>query len=347
MTTVAPLRRAPLGAPDRRRPVRVLAMLVTVAALLAAVVASVALGARPVPLGHVWAALTAYDGSPDAIAVRELRLPRTLLGVFVGAALGVAGCLMQALTRNPLAEPGVLGVNAGAAAAIVTAMSFLGVTTPAGYVWFALAGAGGAFALVYSLGGGGRIKESPARLAVAGTAVGAALTGFTSAVVLFDSAAFDQFRFWAVGALADRGMTVFWQVVPFLAGGLLIAAVLGPGLNTLALGDEQSRALGARPVLVRGSAAFAAVALSAGATAAAGPIAFVGLAVPHVARAVVGADERWTMALSALLAPTLLLVADVAGRVLGRPGELETGVVTALVGAPLFIALVRRLRVAR
>ncbi|WP_281270890.1 FecCD family ABC transporter permease [Actinoplanes lutulentus] len=308
-------------------------------------VASVALGARPVPLGHVWAALTDYDGSSDAVAVRDLRLPRTLLGVFVGAALGVAGCLMQALTRNPLAEPGVLGVNAGAAAAIVSAMSFLGVTAPAGYVWFAMAGAGGAFALVYLLGGGGRIKESPARLAVAGTAVGAALTGFTSAVVLFDSTAFDQFRFWAVGALADRGMPVFWQVAPFLAGGLLLAASIGPALNTLALGDDQSRSLGSNPLVVRGTAALAAVALSAGATAAAGPIGFVGLAVPHAARFIVGADERWLMAFSALAAPSLLLIADVTGRVLGRPGELETGVVTAMVGAPLFIYLVRRLRV--
>ncbi|MBB2942546.1 iron complex transport system permease protein [Actinoplanes lutulentus] len=293
----------------------------------------------------MWAALTDYDGSSDAVAVRDLRLPRTLLGVFVGAALGVAGCLMQALTRNPLAEPGVLGVNAGAAAAIVSAMSFLGVTAPAGYVWFAMAGAGGAFALVYLLGGGGRIKESPARLAVAGTAVGAALTGFTSAVVLFDSTAFDQFRFWAVGALADRGMPVFWQVAPFLAGGLLLAASIGPALNTLALGDDQSRSLGSNPLVVRGTAALAAVALSAGATAAAGPIGFVGLAVPHAARFIVGADERWLMAFSALAAPSLLLIADVTGRVLGRPGELETGVVTAMVGAPLFIYLVRRLRV--
>ncbi|WP_433826571.1 FecCD family ABC transporter permease [Actinoplanes sp. CA-015351] len=324
---------------------RFIALALAGVALVVAVVASVALGARPVPLEHVWAALTDYDGSPDAVAVRDLRLPRTLLGVFVGAALGVAGCLMQALTRNPLAEPGVLGVNAGAAAAIVSAMSFLGVTAPAGYVWFALAGAGGAFTLVYLLGGGGRIKESPARLAVAGTAVGAALTGFTSAVVLFDSTAFDQFRFWAVGALADRGMPVFWQVAPFLACGLLLAASIGPALNTLALGDDQSRSLGSNPLLVRGTAALAAVALSAGATAAAGPIAFVGLAVPHAARFIVGADERWLMAFSALAAPSLLLIADVTGRVLGRPGELETGVVTAMVGAPLFIYLVRRLRV--
>ncbi|MEV6342395.1 iron chelate uptake ABC transporter family permease subunit [Actinoplanes sp. NPDC051851] len=332
---------------ERRTPVRVTAVVLVVIALVVAVVASVALGARPVPLNHVWSALTDFDGSPDAIAVRRLRLPRTLLGLVVGAALGIAGCLMQALTRNPLAEPGVLGVNAGAAAAIVTAMSLFGVTTPAGYVWFALFGAGGAFALVYLLGGGGRIRESPARLAVAGTAVAAALTGFTSAVVLFDSSAFDQFRFWAVGALADRGMTVFWQVAPFLAAGLLLAAVIGPGLNAVALGDDQSRALGANPVLVRGAAALAAVALSAGATAAAGPIGFVGLAVPHVARAVVGADERWVMGYSALLAPALLLLADVAGRLLGRPGELETGVVTAAIGAPLFIYIVRRLRVGR
>ncbi|WP_203937806.1 FecCD family ABC transporter permease [Spirilliplanes yamanashiensis] len=312
--------------------------------LLLAVLASVALGARAVALPDVWAALTAYDGSADAIAVRDLRLPRTVLGIAVGAALGLAGALMQALTRNPLAEPGILGVNAGAAAAIVTAMSLLGVTAPGAYVWFALLGAGGAFVLVYLLGG---TDASPARLAVAGTAVAAALTAFTSAVVLFDSGAFDQFRFWAVGSLADRGLPVFWQVGPFLLVGAVIAGLLGPGLNAVALGDDAGRALGANPALVRGAAAVAAVALCAGATAAAGPIAFVGLAVPHAARAVVGPDVRWVLAYSAVLAPALLLASDVAGRLLGRPGELEAGVVTALVGAPLFIAIVRRIGIAR
>ncbi|WP_306205947.1 FecCD family ABC transporter permease [Actinoplanes sp. RD1] len=328
---------------------RLVGLLVAVVVLLVAVIASVALGARPVPLPEVWSALGGTAGGPDAIAVRELRVPRTLLGLVVGAGLGVAGCLMQALTRNPLAEPGVLGVNAGAAAAIVTAMSFAGITAPAGYLWFALAGAAGAFALVYLLGnrGSGGNDASPARLAIAGTAVTAALTGYTSAVVLFDSAAFDQFRFWAVGALADRGMTVFWQVSPFLVAGLAGAALLGPGLNALALGDDQSRALGAHPVLIRGGAALAAVALAAGATAADGPIGFVGLAVPHAARAITGPDERWVMGYSAVLAPALLLLADVAGRLLGRPGELETGVVTALIGAPLFIAIVRRRRIVR
>ncbi|GGK77133.1 FecCD family ABC transporter permease [Mangrovihabitans endophyticus] len=326
---------------------RAAGLLAALLVLLAAAVASVALGARPVPLDHVWAALTAYDASPDAVAVRDLRLPRTLLGIAVGAALGVAGCLMQALTRNPLAEPGILGVNAGAAAAVVTATSLLGLTAPGAYVWFALAGAGASFALVYLLGSGGRAGASPARLAVAGTAVAAALTGYTSAIVLFDSSAFDRFRFWAVGALADRGAGALAAIGPFLAAGLLIAATLGPGLNAVALGDDQGRALGARPALIRGGAAAAAVPLSAGGTAAAGPIGFVGLAVPHAARAFTGPDERWVMAYSALLAPALLLTADVAGRLLGRPGELETGVVTALVGAPLFIVIVRRMRVAR
>lgn len=315
---------------------------VLVAVLLVAVVASVTLGARTVPPAQVWTVLTSSVGGPDAVAVRELRLPRTLLGLLVGAALGVAGSLMQALTRNPLAEPGLLGVNAGAAAAIVTAMTALGVTTPSGYVWFALAGAAVAFALVYLLGQG-----APVRMVVAGAAVSAALTGYTSAVVLLDSSAFDQFRFWAVGALAGRGLDVFWQVAPLLATGLALAGLLGGGLNALALGDERSRALGARPGLVRAASALATIVLAAAATAAAGPIGFVGLAVPHAARAVTGPDERWIMAYSALLAPALLLFADVAGRLLARPGELETGVVTALIGAPLFVWLVRRRRMAR
>ncbi|MFB6398013.1 iron chelate uptake ABC transporter family permease subunit [Polymorphospora sp. 2-325] len=327
-------------------PRRITGLLAGVAVLAAVMLASVAIGARPVPPAAVWDALTAYDGSPDAVAVRDLRMPRTLLGVAVGVALGLAGALMQALTRNPLADPGILGVNAGAAAAIVTALSLLGLSHPGVYVWFGLLGAAGAFALVYLLGARGG-SASPARLAVAGTAVAAALAAFTSAVVLFDAGAFDEFRFWAVGSIADRDLSVLWQVGPLIAAGALLAATLGRGLNAIALGDDTGRALGARPGTVRGLAALAAVILAAGATAAAGPIGFVGLAVPHAARAITGPDQRWVLAYSAVLAPILLLAADVTGRLLARPGELEAGVVTALVGAPVFIALVRRVRIAR
>jgi iron complex transport system permease protein len=317
-------------------------LLVALAGLVLVSLVSVAVGAKSIPLGTVWSALWSPDGSYDSEVVWDLRLPRTVLGLAVGAALGVAGALMQALTRNPLADPGLLGVNAGAAAAIVFAVSVLGWTEPSAYVWCAFAGAAGAAVVVYVLGSRGRSGATPVRLALAGIAVGAVLVGMTSMLIVLDTRALDQIRSWRVGSLAGRDAGLVTQVLPFVAAGLILALLLARPLNAIALGDELGRALGARTARTRALGAVAITLLCGAATSIAGPIWFLGLAVPHLARALTGPDQRWLLPYSMVLAPLLLVGSDVLGRVVARPGELEVGVVTALLGAPLFIALVRR-----
>ena len=315
--------------------------------LVAIAMASIAIGAKSIPLSDVVAGLFGDDGSESAAIVRELRLPRTLVGLAVGIALGLAGALMQALTRNPLADPGILGVEAGAAAAIVAAIAVFGVTEPRAYIWFSFLGAAVASVVVYLLGSHGRAGATPVRLALAGTAVAAALTAFTNGLILLDQEAFDEFRHWVVGSIAGRDLTILAEVGPFLLAGTLIALALARPLNALALGDDSGRALGARVGRTRVLGAVAITLLCGAATAVAGPIVFLGLAVPHMARAIAGPDQRWVLGYSMLLAPILLLTADVIGRIVISPSELEVGIVTAVIGAPVFIALVRRKRIAQ
>ncbi|MBW3614631.1 MAG: iron ABC transporter permease [Actinobacteria bacterium] len=325
---------------------RTVGLVLAAAALVVVALASVAYGAKPVPLGRVLGAFFAFDGSHDHLIVRSLRVPRTLVGVAVGAALGLAGALMQGVTRNPLADPGILGVNAGASLAVVLAIYALDVTSLPAYVWFAFVGAAAASVVVYGLGSLGRDGATPVKLALAGAAVSALLASVTTAILLLDVATLDQFRFWVVGSLAGRDGTIARQVTPFLVAGALLALASGKSLNTLSLGDDVARSLGQRVGLARGCAALAVVVLTGAAVAAAGPIGFVGLTVPHVARAITGPDYRWVLPYSAVLAPMLLLGADIVGRVVARPGELQVGIVTAFIGAPFFVALVRRRKLA-
>ncbi|MEO3977966.1 iron ABC transporter permease [Streptomyces sp. CAU 1734] len=321
---------------------RLCALLAGLAVLALALVASVVFGSRTTSLGDVADVLTGSAG-PTVTTVIESRYPRTALGVLAGLCLAVAGTLMQGVTRNQLAEPGLLGINAGAAAGIVTATAFWGASGSTAAMWWALPGALLAGVLVQIIGSSGS-GRSQVRLVLAGAVLSAMLFAYIQAVSLSKPEVFDSYRYWVVGALGGRSFEVFTAMLPFAAAGLLIALLLGRGLNALALGDSTAAALGARPWLVRGAGLVAATLLSAAATAAVGPIAFVGLAVPHIVRAVIGVDFRFQILLSAIIGPSLLLAADVIGRVVMRPQELMVGVVTAFVGAPALLIAVRRMR---
>ncbi|MEU1387489.1 MULTISPECIES: iron ABC transporter permease [unclassified Nonomuraea] len=325
----------------RRR--RLVLLLLLLAAVAAGVVLSITVGSKSVPPGDAWQALTAPTGSENDIIIRSLRVPRTVLGVLAGIALGVAGALMQGHTRNPLADPGLLGVTQGAAFAMVASIILLGASSLLAYIWFGLAGALVASVAVFALGmTGGRGGPTPVTLALAGTAVSALLYAMTSAIVLLDEQAMDVFRFWQSGSIASRGPDVVWQVLPFILAGLLLALVNAPGLNALSLGEDVARSLGQNIALTRTVGVASVTLLSGAAVAACGSLAFVGLIVPHLARPLSGTDHRWLLPYSGLVGAALLLIADVLGRVVAPPGELEVGVVLALIGAPFFVALVRR-----
>ncbi|MFE2294868.1 FecCD family ABC transporter permease [Streptomyces sp. NPDC059452] len=342
-TTVAP----PSGAGTSRTGAARTAflLLAAVAALAVALCASVMFGSRPTSFGDVLGVLGLFGGTADenVTTIIESRYPRTVLGVLAGLCLAVAGTLMQGVSRNPLAEPGLLGINAGASASIVAATAWLGASGATDTMWWALPGALIAGVLVHVIGSAGT-GTSVVRLVLAGAVLTAVLMAFIQAVTLSKPQVFDSYRYWVVGALGGRDFDVFWSVLPFAAVGFLLALALGPGLNALALGDATAVALGSNPARTRGGGLLAATLLSAAATAAVGPIAFVGLAVPHVVRALVGVDFRVQILFSALLGPTLLLLADVVGRTVMRPTELMVGVVTAFIGAPALLIAVRRMR---
>lgn len=322
----------------RRRRLAYLA--VGIACLLAVLIAvSVGIGSNPLSPAEVWAGLTGPRSTREAIIVWELRMPRTLLALVVGCALAVAGVVMQALTRNPLAEPGILGVNAGAAFAVVAAATLLGATDVRSYLWFALLGAAAAAGFAYVVSLRRTHRSDHARLVLAGVALSAGLGACTGIITMFNSKTFSSYRFWVIGSVADRGPEVLVPILPFVAVGLVLAAVQAPSLNALALGEEQATALGARLGPIRVIAFVAITLLCGAATAAAGPIGFVGLVVPHLLRLVIGVDQRTVLVFSVLLGPALVLGADIVGRVITRPGELEVGVVTAFVGAPMLLAL--------
>ncbi|NEB78633.1 iron chelate uptake ABC transporter family permease subunit [Streptomyces sp. SID14478] len=330
--------------PGRRAVLRTAGLLASVLLLFAVVVASIAVGAKPLALDQVWHGLFHDSGTYADVVVGE-RVSRTLLGVLAGLALGLAGAVLQALTRNPLADPGILGINMGASAAVVTAISFFGVTSLSGYVWFAFFGAAAVGGLVYVLGG--TRSATPVRLALAGTAITAALSGYLYAVMITDDVALNRMRFWQVGSLASAKMDTIEQVWPFIAVGTLLALGLARSLNAMAMGDDTARALGAHLGRTRALSMAAATMLCGAATAACGPIVFVGLMVPHIVRSFTGPDMRWILPYAAVLSPVLLLGADVVGRIVARPAELQVGIVTAVIGAPVFILLVRRRRLAQ
>ncbi|MCW2761885.1 MAG: iron transporter permease [Marmoricola sp.] len=310
--------------------------------LLAGASLSLLVGSRAVSPVDVWSALTSYDASDPMQAVVSARIPRTVVGLVAGAALGLAGASMQGLTRNPLADPGILGINAGASLGMVLAISVFGVTALSGYIWFALLGAALATVLVHAIASLGRDGATPVKLTVAGAALTAGLSSWISTVLLTDKETMDVFRYWAVGTVGGRTLDTVWPLLPFFAVGALLALSGSRVLNLMALGDDLARGLGSRADLDRIMLGTGIVLLCGAATALAGPIAFVGLVVPHLARIFVGADYSrilpWSMALGAVL----VVVADVVGRVVLPPTEVQVGIMTAVVGVPVFLVLVRR-----
>lgn len=298
---------------------------------------SLALGARAIPLGDVWRALTDPSGGDTELTIRRIRVPRTVLGICVGAALATAGALTQALTRNPLAEPGLLGITSGAGFAI-TVGTMTGIAGSQGVqMTLALLGALLAGVLVYSVG-----RTSPLRLVLAGVALTFVLSGVAMSLRILDPDAFDHYRFWSVGSLAGREQTPLLLPILLILLALIGAMALTGALNTLSLGDDVAHGLGAHVVRTR-IAVLAVVTLLAGtATAIAGPIAFLGLMVPHIMRRAAGGSVPWLLAYSALLGPILLLASDVTGRLLLPTGEVPVAVVTAFFGAPVLIWAVRR-----
>lgn len=323
---------------------RVVWLLVLVAVVLAAGVISVTFGARVVGVGDIVAGLTGDIDTASAAAVAK-RVPRTLLALLVGAALAISGAVMQGVTRNPLADPQILGINGGASLAVVIGLAFFGVSSAFGYIWLAMLGAAVAAVFVYTIGSLGRGGASPLKLALAGAATAVAFSSLISAILLPRIDVMSVFRFWQIGGVGGATVEKILLVLPFLALGAAICLAASAALNSLALGDELAAGLGERVRTARLVAALGAVILCGAATAVAGPIGFVGLIVPHVCRLLVGPDHRWLLPVSALVGAGLLVVADVVGRVIARPQEVEVGIVTALIGAPFFIAIVRRQKV--
>lgn len=344
MTRILP--QADSGVAVVRRPnrVRLLWLLAVLALLVVLGALSLVIGSRDVSLDDIVAAL---GGSADNLSQAAVikRIPRTVLALIVGAALGLAGAVMQGVTRNPLADPSILGVNMGASLAVVTGIAWFGLSTATGFIWTAIVGAGVTAVFVYAIGSLGRGGATPLKLALAGAATSAALASFVTAVSLPRGDIAANIRSWQIGGVGGASFDSIQPMLPFFAAGCAICLLSARSLNSLALGDDLAASLGERVAVARGVAALGAVLLCGAATAIAGPIGFVGLVVPHFCRLLVGVDQRWLLPFSALTGAGLLVVADVIGRVIARPSELDVGILTALIGAPFFIAIVRRQKV--
>lgn len=326
--------------PQHRRRTLVVAA-VAVALLRVAVLLSLLVGARAIPAAEVWRALIAPDAAnPDHLVVLTQRVPRTVIGVCAGAALALAGTVMQGLTRNPFADPGLLGVNAGASVAVLAAITLFGLVTPTGFVWFAFVGAALAAVLVAIVGGRGPNGGDPAKLALTGAAVTAGLMAVTFLILTTNIHALDVYRYWSVGGLTARGLDAVALVLPALLIGAILALASARGLDLIALGTATAAGLGQDVARSRILGIIAAVLLCGGATAIAGPLVFLGLVVPHALRGLVGGSYARLLALGIPLGAALLLLADVIGRVIALPGEIQAGIVVAFLGAPLLVALV-------
>jgi iron complex transport system permease protein len=327
----------------RSRPVLLLGLLVCAGLLVLALLSSIAFGAADIAPSDVWDAIFRFNAeSTQHLIIRTLRVPRAAVAALVGAALAVAGAVMQGLTRNPLADPGILGIETGAALAVVAAVFFLKISSLYLYALFAFAGAAITAITVYGLGSIGRGGPTPLKITIAGAALTALLSSFTTLMLIFNQRTLEEVRFWLAGSVAGRDLKLLAEVSPYLLTGLVLTIVLGRQITTLALGDDVAKGLGQRTGWVKGLAAITVVLLAGGATAVAGPIGFVGLVIPHIVRFLVGVDYRWILPYSALIGGVFLVLSDVAARLVLRPIELPVGIMTALIGGPFFMYLVRR-----
>lgn len=321
-----------------------------IAGLLAGAVALALVGLLSLRIGSLgistqdaWDALFHYNADVyNQVVVRSLRLPRTIIALGVGAALAIAGATMQAVTRNPLADPSILGVSSGATFAVVVSTYYLHLSAPSEYVWFAFLGALVAALLVFVIGSAGRDSVSPIKLALAGVVLSAFLGSWTSALLLLDKNTLDAVRFWLAGSVVGRDLNTFWSIAPFLLGGSAVLLFLGHQLNVLDLGEDSARALGMQTGRMRLICSLLVVVVVGASVSVAGPIAFVGLATPHMVRAITGPDYRWVLPYSAICGALLLTVADISGRIVMRPAEIQVGIMTAFVGAPFLVYLARR-----
>jgi iron complex transport system permease protein len=320
-------------------------LMICLVLLAVCVFASLVLGSRPVRLNELIDGLFYPDIDTYGANVVRKRISRTVFSLFCGAALGVSGSLMQAVTRNPIADPSILGVNTGASLFVVCGIAFLNISTANQYIWLALAGAAITAVFVFGIGSMGRGGATPIKLVLAGAATSAALSSLVTAIMIPRSYVMDQFRFWQVGSVGSATWSAIATFAPFLIIGILISFISAPALNALALGDDVATGLGVRTGILRFIAAIAGVLLCGVTTALAGPIGFVGLLSTHVIRLILGPDLRFVIPMSALSGAIILTVSDVAGRLIGSPGELEVGVVTAFIGAPVLIILAMRSKV--
>ena len=316
---------------------------VLLAAMLVCALLSLMIGNVAITPAKTVQVLFSPDGSQASAIVHDLRLPRTVLLLLVGLALGFSGALMQGQSRNPLADPGLLGVSEGASLAVVLAIFWLHIGSPVAYGWFALLGAGLTAWLVFAISAV-RGGPSPLTLVLAGAAVSALASALITSIISSNVSTLDQYRFWVVGSAAGRGLDVCWQVLPFLGAGVVLAAICTPAINLLQLGDDAARALGVRPGLHKFLGVCAVMLLTGGAVAACGPIGFLGLVAPHVARFCCGPDYRWVVPYSGLIGAIVLSLADILGRVMAGGAEVQVGIVMALIGGPAFVLLVRRAR---
>ncbi|WP_250125263.1 iron ABC transporter permease [Chroococcidiopsis sp. CCMEE 29] len=309
--------------------------------LILCLVASVAYGAADISFSTIYAALTSFDGSTEQLIIRTVRLPRSLIAMLVGAALAVAGAILQGLTRNPLADPSILGLQSGAALAVVVAVFLFGASSLNTYAGFAFLGTGVAAVLVYFFASLGRGGLTPLNLTIVGAAFTYLAGSLTTAILIVSQRTLDEIRFWLAGSVAGRDFTLFLQVLPYIVVGLVVAFALGRQITTLNLGEDVAKGLGQRTAWVKAIAALAVVLLVGSSVAVAGPIWFIGLVVPHIVRFFIGVDYRWVLPYAAIVGAILLLIADIGARLLIAPQELPVGVMTAIVGAPFFIYLAR------